>query len=404
MLIYLYIILICYLPIVDDFMPKLDFGKGIPDIGPLRIGSLLLFLLFIIHAAIKKDVKVLNAWFGLLVVFYFIEFTSILWSVYSYNSSTLQYIYNSAFIPFFLALLAMNLFNKEEIAHTYIKHVTIAAFIMSVISIVQMILNVVTGSSDFRASGTLGNPNLLAVTLVLALPCTIYAAEKKMVSNLFGKIAGICIVLGVVFTVSRKGIVTMILCYMLYYYLFRKYRKMITILVSFVVLAILLSGYTLVTQRFEKGQLVQQLSEKWRMTTIGWEMFKTSPIQGLGYKGYYEHFGIFNPNTRHDKYDAHNIYITALANYGLLGFIPFVSIFLYPLIRSRKVLKDKPDPVQNSHISDMATICMTSIVPFMISGWFAGNLFYNPQPMSLLYANILLFLALNRERKTSVLS
>ena len=129
------------------------------------------------------------------------------------------------------------------------------------------------------------------------------------------------------------------------------------------------------------------------MTYAGLQMYKESPLIGLGYKGYYDNFGKYFPWSSKNKYDAHNIYTTALTNYGLIGFMPFLCIFLYPLSAARKTLKAGNSNISDSTPKDLAIICISSTIPFMISGWFAGGLFYIPALVILFYANISLFLS-----------
>ena len=168
---------------------------------------------------------------------------------------------------------------------------------------------------------------------------------------------------------------------------------MVMVFIGFSFIAVIASGSYIITQRFEEKEFMQHWTEKWEMTKAGWRMFETSPLIGLGYRGYYENYRRFNPNAHRDKYDAHNIYITALANYGLLGFLPFIAIFLYPLVKAIKILRSKTRNPNSQILNKMAIICATSLIPFMLSGWFAGGLFYSPLGMSLLYTNLSLFFA-----------
>ena len=133
-------------------------------------------------------------------------------------------------------------------------------------------------------------------------------------------------------------------------------------------------------------------------------MFKTSPIIGLGYKGYYENFAKFYPNPYRKKYDAHNIYITALANFGIIGFIPFIAIFFYPLKRSLGYLRGENYKTINSRSRKMAIICLTTLVPYMVSGWFSGGMLFSHIGMSLFYTNISLFMASDMVEDPSIIS
>ncbi|MBT8352373.1 MAG: O-antigen ligase family protein [Deltaproteobacteria bacterium] len=395
MIISLYILLLCYLPILDDLLPKTNFGEGIPDIGPYRAGTYLLVLVFMIHWAIKKDIIILNNWLKILGIFYIIVLFSISWSDFSYSPFILKGIFDTVFVPFVLAVIALNLFEHPENIKSFSVHITIAAILLSILSFSQMVSEVLKGKEVIRASGTFGNPNSLAIFLVLSIPYILYAKEKGYIPIGIGMFASIMVITGVVCTVSRKGIVTMIICFLVYNYLKKNYRIVMAIFIGFIILTIAISGLSVITRRFEKEELMSHWTTKALMVGAGLKMYKTSPIIGLGYKGYFENFGKFYPDPPWPKEEAHNIYVTALANYGTVGIIPFLGIFFYPLIRSLKTLRGKNKLTQGDLKIDTAIICISSLIPFMISGWFAGGLFYSPTKICLLYTTIALFLSQN---------
>jgi O-antigen ligase len=214
-----------------------------------------------------------------------------------------------------------------------------------------------------------------------------------MVSRILGLIFSVFLVGGIICTVSRKGMATGIIAFFIYWYLKRKYKEIIVLGIFVVILGFILSGYAIISGRFSKETLDKQFTGKCAMTYAGWQMYKESPLIGLGYEGYNDNFGRYFPWSDKDKYDAHNIFITALTNYGLIGFIPFLCIFLYPISAARKTLKEGNSNISDSTSKDLAIICISSVIPFMLSGWFAGGLFYTPAVIILLYANISLFLS-----------
>ena len=383
------------MPIIDRYIPSTDFGSGFPDLGAVRLFSYLLFLVFIIHCSIAKKVKILNNWVGILIFFYGFVLVSISWSNYSYGTGTLQSLFNTAFLPVFFVVVALNIFQTKEKIEKYIISICIASAILSLTSIGQMALGASVISGEARSTGTFGNPNGLAIFLVLTIPCILYAIEKKLISRLFSWVFPILTAGGILFTVSKKGIATMVICFCLYNFLKKKYKNAILTITIFGLLAIALSGYTIFTQRFESTEVKTSFENKWDMTVAGWEMFKTSPIIGLGYRGYYENYGNYFPLSGRQKYDAHNIFITALANYGLLGFIFFIGIFLEPLLASSKILRSESS---NEFLNDIAIICLSSIIPFMINGWFAGGLFRSNVIICLLFTNISLIYAVKKEK------
>jgi O-antigen ligase len=131
-------------------------------------------------------------------------------------------------------------------------------------------------------------------------------------------------------------------------------------------------------------------------------MFRSSPLFGLGYKGYYENYGDFKGEPGR-KYDPHNIFITALTDYGLVGFTLLMCIFIYPLLYSIKIILSGKKGDENSAF-EMAVICITTVIPLMINGFFAGRLLFKPDIMFILYTQIIFVFQRDRlqfsEKKT----
>ncbi len=394
----LYILLVCYMPILDSILPRTNFGPGIPDVGPVQLLSYFIILVFILESAVKKQIKIFSKFTGFIIVYSIIVLVSVSWSNYSYTSDVLQNLFNSVLIPLIIAIIGLNLFTERDNIDAYIKNIMIALFILSLMSIYQLLSSDLIGSTatfgdEVRSTATFGNPNGLAIFLVLTIPCLIYAVENHMVTRILGWVLYASVAGGIICTISRKGMATGILVFCLYYFLKGKYKRMFALGIVVVILTLFLSGYAVISGRFSRENMDKQFIGKWNMTYAGLQMYKESPLIGLGYKGYYDNFGKYFPWSSRDKYDAHNIFITALTNYGLIGFIPFLCIFLYPLSVSWKVLKVDNSRIFDSTSKDLAIICVSSIIPFMLSGWFAGGLFYRPTIMFLLYTNIALLLA-----------
>jgi len=389
MILFLYILMICYLSMFNELLPKTSFGAGIPDLDAFRIASYLLLLGTMFHWSIKKDIRFLNKWIFALVVFYTVVFASISWSNLSYNKIMLRNLFDSTFIPFFIALLSYNLFQKESNAKIYAINISIAAFILSLISIIQMLLALST-DIEFRATAVFANPNTLAIILVLTIPCLLYVRENHLVPKLYGILSTISIVTGIICTVSRKGVITMILVFCLHSILKKQYKRLIYLIIAGIIVGAVVSNFTVISGRFERTEMTGAFESKWEMTYAGLKMFIKSPVYGLGYEGYKDHYHeYFFKNAR---YDAHNMFITVLANFGIIGLIPFLYIFIKPLLESVKLLRSKIYDI-DGHKYKMAILCITTVVPFMFIGWGAGGLLFSQIETSLFYSSISLFLA-----------
>jgi O-antigen ligase len=374
----------------NALIPKTSFGAGIPDLDAFRIASYLLLLGSMFHWSIKKDIRLFNRWIIALALFYIIVFASVTWSNFNYNKTILRNLFDGAFIPLFIAFVAIHLFRKENNKRIYIINIIIAASILALISVFQLALAISEGSVDMRATGTFKNPNNLAIILVLSIPCLLHAKEHHFIPKWFGWFATISIVSGIICTVSRKGIITMIICFCLYNLLKKRYKNFFYLMIVFILIGASLSSFTIVSGRFESSRVANAFETKLEMTHAGLKMFIKNPIYGLGYEGYKDHYNQYLPFSSQNRYDAHNMFITALSNYGIIGFVPFMAIFLFPLIASYKTFRKKKN---NDHSSNMAIICLSSVIPFMLNGWFQGGLFYSVVEISLFYSNVSLFLA-----------
>lgn len=388
MILTLYIALVCYMPILGNYLPRTNFGSGMPDIGIDRVITYLLLMAFVIEAALRHRIKLFSKWTLILGIYSIIVLASVSWSPLSYNLRVLQSIFDTVFVPLFVAVIALTLFKEKGTFGPFGINITISAFILSIMSIYQM----ATGSSisvgELRSAATLGNPNALAIVLVLILPFIIYSIENDVIPKLLAWPICSVVATGIICTVSRKGIGTAILCFFIYYFLKGKKKKMVVLLSIVGIMALILAGYSVVSERFSRANLDHSYSYKLKLVSAGLKMYATSPIIGLGYNGYYETLPVYLGT----KYDAHNIFITALTNYGMLGFIPFLGIFMYPLSVSYKILRKKNANKCTDGCKDMAIICICSVIPFMISGYFGGGLFYQPQILYLFYTNIALVL------------
>jgi len=379
------------MPILDIYLPKTNFGPGIPDINATRLISYLLILVFLFDSAIKKRMKLFSKWTFTLIIYSAIVLLSVSWSKYSYSLNVVQKIFNSVFLPLMIAIIALNIFREKYITVPFLKNIIFASVVLSLISMYQFFSRSTTFGEWVRGAATMGNPNALAIFLVLILPLTIYALEKQIIPIMLGFPLLALVAGGILSTLSRKGIITAALTLFIYFFQKRQFKKIAVLSFCAGMTLLTLAAFSLDPGRLGPDKFDADIGKKWNLTYAGLQMFVTSPIIGLGYEGYYENSPPYTGFPY--KYDAHNIFITALTNYGVIGFIPFLGIFLYPLAISRRTLSNTHNSMQKQHCKNTALICFCSVIPFMVSGYFAGGLFYKESIVFLLYSNIAMFLA-----------
>lgn len=382
------IILVCYLPIVSKFIPQTNFGPGIPDVDVTRLMSYFLVLIFVVEFSITKQLT-LNCWVVILFCFAVIKSLSPFWSHWhTFDAVVLQNLLNTTFIPLMVGIVAINAFTSENDVKNYMIHVLIAASVLSCISLFQFLF-FPSLLDDGRSSATLNNPNLLAVYLVICIPCCLYSIKEKIIKPRFGWLVMVLIACGILSTVSRKGIITMAMCCIIYFIYDKQSKKMILFLLLASFLVIPLQSLDIISKRFEKTNIEKAMTGKWALSSAGIKMFLEKPLVGNGYEGYVQRYREFFPNSWVTQYDAHNEYITALANYGIIGFSFFIMIFLYPLMIARRHSRQSDDHQRGGAFKEkMAVLCVSTVIPFMFSAFYAGRLFSQAMVVNYLFVQI----------------
>ena len=387
----LYIVFVCYVPLAGTYVPKI-FG----DVSLAWLSFYLLLLAFVMQLSMKPPFRIFNPWIGILTFYTIIVVSSVLWASYeSYDLFTVKRLFARYWAPILVVFIAINLFTDESAVRKYTKHISLAALLLSLIAIYEIIFRESLADDRFRASASFENPNGLAIFLVLTIPCITYAIENRVFSRKIGWTITAAVIGGVISTVSRKGMITMVVVFLMCYLLRRQFRKAAFILVLFTGIAVLFSGYQIISGRFTEEKFQCEFQGKTNMAYLGWKMFKRSPLIGLGYMGYVNNIGKYVKLSGVRGVDAHNMYVTVLTNYGLVGILTFMPIFFYPIVMAiRRLGKEN-----SRHSREMAIICISCVVPFMINGWFAGGLMQHWSVVMLLYTHIVFLLAKDTSAK-----
>ena len=169
-----FIILLFYGPIFSVYSPKTSFGSGIPDIGLYEVSLLFwsfAFMVDLMNGKLGSNVR--SLWYVNMGIYVAYVFLSLFWSYSGYTISTIRSVLFSYAIPFIIAIAAKNYVQQEDVFKKWVKHISVCCIFLSIMSIIQLALNLKISSlnsMEIRGSGTLGNPNLLAIFLVLNIP------------------------------------------------------------------------------------------------------------------------------------------------------------------------------------------------------------------------------------------
>jgi hypothetical protein len=371
------------MPIVSSLLPQISEGVVFS-----WIPFYLLVIVWVFQSFVSREIRIYSIWFFSLTYYSLVVIISLTWTdAFDYDFYNIQRLFARVLAPWIIALIALNIFRVKANVHMYIRHACYAAIILSCFSIYQMLTYGLSAGDDFRATATFHNPNGLAIFLVLIIPCVLYGLDSGILKKKTGWPGLLALLGGIVGTISRKGMITMVTTYIINFALNKHYKKFVVLIVVVTIMVVILSGYVFISKRFTTDRLHRQFVGKANMMWAGVRMFADSPVIGLGYQGYYQNYGKYLPQSRKDRYDAHNIFVTALANYGLLGFLPFMCIFIYPLMYSMKILlRRRSNTVIYSR--RLSILCISCTIPFMMNGFYAGALMDKWITISLLYSNI----------------
>ena len=395
MTVLLYIFLVAYIPILDKYIPRTSFGAGLPDLSAARLAGYLLILLFILEIAlIRKKILLANKWIFSVVFFAGFAFLSISWSSYSYSLGIAQSFFDSVFMSAIIAVIGFNIFREHRHFELYAKNMVVASVIMSAVAIFQLAAGSSVIHGFMRSTGTFTNPNTLAIFLVLTIPCINYCMDKEIIPKTMHWMVYAMVAGGLVTSVSRKGIITATIAFGMHFWFNNQKRKLIFLSISCALLVVIFSSVSFVSQRFSQDYFSNSLEGKQSLVMAGLKMIPYSPIIGWGYNGYYSNLGKFSDIMGDSKqYDAHNMYITVLVDYGIVGFIPFIAIFAIPLMQAKRYLSaSKMGKNNNERSFDFAVFGIETIIPYMINGYFAGGILFSNFITSIVYTQIMVVL------------
>jgi len=199
------------------------------------------------------------------------------------------------------------------------------------------LLDPIGGSSYidfFRAGSFFGNPNAFAGFLILGFTTSmiffIFSKEKRYLY------LGILILLSILCTLSRAGfagaIMSLLLIFIFYLnILIKSYKKhLVTILISFIIPLVYFFEYTKVLfARLVNLNFSNMFDGRLDIWLSGISVIDKNPF-GYGHNNTpqtIEHYAAKN----YGGGDVHNYFLETLINYGILGFIITISLWIYLL-------------------------------------------------------------------------
>lgn len=192
------------------------------------------------------------------------------------------------------------------------------------------------------------NINAIAMISTMCIVFFIYRTlyrKNRFYETVFYGLASFCSLIVIVATGSRKALITLIFCVMSVFLIRFKSRRLINTVFKWIILLVIgvialktLSSFSLfegINGRMEglfalitgKGDVDESAQIRQKYVDLGIAVFKKHPVLGIGMGASGEYL---NSLTGVNEY-FHNNYVELLACGGIIGFIVYYKIWLYPL-------------------------------------------------------------------------
>jgi O-antigen ligase len=243
--------------------------------------------------------------------------------------------------------------------------------------------------SELRPAGPVGDPNYYARILILAFPAAAFlgVGRTRRREQAAYLLAAAAIALGILFTYSRGGMLTLGAVTFLLVLVRRLPINTMTVTIGLAGLIALIP--TNVGQRFltietlfsspEATALVDASSDKRKqLLAVGWRIFADNPVAGVGAGNFGSHYPAYANMVGLSSLDftamgvrqyPHNLYLEMGTETGLLGLLTFsgaMAVALVGLFRSRRALLARGE---DAHAA-MVTAIALAIIGYLISSLF----------------------------------
>ena len=314
------------------FLRPADFA---PALAPLQLGKLLALgalALMVVDKMIRRDRTLVSApqnrWMFALVV-------GVLISAWfgSYSGFSLTRLQDVFLKIVILYVLIVNLVNSPRRALALQTAIAVLTSVLGAYALYAKGAGVVTEAGGGRAGavGLLGDPNDLALTLVMAAPFLIQATSQVRGAARLGYAVMLALVVsGILATQSRGGLLG--LGAGAWFALGDRLKSLPVRLglvgVAFAGLVVAAGfGQREDVEAMSEGQLDESAEGRLLAWQAGFAMFRHHPITGIGFERFpYEFQSYAADSGGWNQLDAHNSYVKALAETGVVGFVPWAML------------------------------------------------------------------------------
>jgi putative inorganic carbon (HCO3(-)) transporter len=230
------------------------------------------------------------------------------------------------------------------------------------------------------AGGMFGNPNDMALNMVVILPLGIALAleQGRPALRLLGLVGIPAMLLAIIFTKSRGGVVGLVVMLAVLLYLMRRVRPGVAVAIvvaGLAALPLLPSSFTERITSIVHAEKDATGSREARKTLLreGFQTFLQHPLTGVGFG----QFTNYNPEGREQAWrQTHNAVLQVAADLGIIGVGLFLFVVWHGFRAGAQALKTARDLRRHAASADLDWLELNAAL-FMASfaGWFASAMF-----------------------------
>jgi O-antigen ligase len=341
---------------------SLELGSGIPNLDLTRIATVLLLFLLVSRTILSPRASPVPAQLtlgglaggrpvrlGLPEVLMGAFIVAMALSVLAVNSGLIagiQNIFDFIAIPCLTYLFARNWLRGDRGIPALAATIALGCVLLSLIVVREQLTGLTVFSPAFyslvydrgirKVMSLFGHPATLATALAVSIPLLVYGIQQARAAS--GRallaLALLATLTGVFFAYMRAGWLGAMLGLLVPILLSRKLRRAALPIVPLIAVAAVWIGTMVIQPEIVQGRLTSEDPITYRFTawSIAWELFKTSPVLGIGWGQFgqiaAERFG-WNPHVElKDLPSPHNTYLSLLTAGGLLALLPYLALLI----------------------------------------------------------------------------
>jgi O-antigen ligase len=336
---------------------KIPMGAGIPDLSFSRFTIAFLATSMLAMAAVDKfrfarislaDVCILATPIGIMI--------AAPQSVDPNPKSVIQTAISMHFTPLVIYFFAKNLVKNRSDLHKVFLMIAILGFVAGVYAVyehatgnVLFVSETKRGAKLIRSSGIrmirglMGSTGNMGRALAATIPVTFYLfLERK--KNDIGRVLLIVMLIaqfyGIYLAMARSPWYALLLALFIMQLFYPKFRRLFYVIVFVATIALWATWDQVVESDAadrvdDKVSTLEGREVRWQ---AGYNMWLAKPIRGWGFGRYKEESGRFRTDGESRNIAAiENDYLYILVGSGLIGFLPYLTFLLAPLVNSLRL-------------------------------------------------------------------